>query len=187
MRLLVCDEGDLTEDERAACQALWDRVWPPDPGGASKHTVRPTTFLRALLWDAVEAAGAPSLVGACALEDRTIVVAGEPHRIAGLGGVAVEATCRGRDYGTRVVGAALAEARQRGFAYGVLFCLPDREPFYARMGWRRLEGELVVTVRGEDRRADQGRLVLALPLSAAAEAAWPCWRRAPIHLGQGSW
>jgi hypothetical protein len=34
---------------------------------------------------------------------------------------------------------AMQEARRRGVGFGLLFCVPALEGFYARLGWRRTE------------------------------------------------
>lgn len=187
MRLIVCDEREVTEAERAACQALWGRVWPPAPDPAY-HNIY---LLRALLFDQAgdrEGSGVRgALVGACQLIEREIAVDGEAHRIAGLARVAVEEARRGRRYGTRIVAAALAEARLRGYGFGVLFCRRERRPFYDGMGWRALEGPVTMTIRGEVRPLREGGLAMALPLTPVAEEQWPRWQRAPLYVGVGGW
>jgi hypothetical protein len=34
---------------------------------------------------------------------------------------------------------AMEEAKQRGVPFGLLFCVPELENFYARQGWERLD------------------------------------------------
>ena len=115
LRLVVRDEAALTPSERTACDALWDRTWPPDPDHVDDPEQVVVPFMRALLF-----AGDGPLVAACMLIDRGITVDGEPVRIAGLGNVAVDEARRGRGLGGRVVRAAMDDARRRGYACG--FC-----------------------------------------------------------------
>ncbi len=121
LRLVIRDEAALTPSERAACDALWDRTWPPDPDHVDDPELVVVPFMRALLFagDGADAGDGP-LVAACALIDRRITVDGEPVRIAGLGNVAVDEARRGRGLGGRVVRAAMDDARRRGYACG--FC-----------------------------------------------------------------
>ena len=63
-----------------------------------------------------------------------------------LADVVVDSELRGRQIGTRVVEYTVARARELGVKTLYLFT-PDRETFYARMGWRVRERP---EYRGED-------------------------------------
>lgn len=187
MRLIVCDEWEVTGAERAACEALWERTWPTPPDYAPDPARVDTKFLRVLLYDSGDAGDAGALAGVCALLEREITVDAAPRRIAGLQGVVVEEAHRGRGHGRRIVGAALAEARARGYAFGVLFCGAHRRTFYEGMGWRLLEGPIAKTRLGAEAPIAEGDLVMALPLTPEAAAELPGWVRARIHVGVGQW
>ena len=180
MRLVVRSEGELPADERAACDALWERTWPPAPGEPSSTPARPPRAARVLLFD-----DAGALAGAASLTPQAIVVDGERVRVAGLGGVAVPEERRGRGYGSRVVAAFAGHAAASGYAWAVLSCAPRRRAFYERLGWRRLTGDLTVSEEGRS-RPPLG-FVMALPLTITAAARLPAWQSARIVLGPGEW
>ncbi len=80
---------------------------------------------------------------------------GEPVRAVGLGGVLVHRDHRGGGLGARVVAAAMERMTALGPPLGLLFCREVRIPFYRRLGWIPLEGEVT---------ADQqtGRIVVPI-------------------------
>lgn len=77
-------------------------------------------------------------------------------RVAGVQSLAVAPAWRGSGLSQRLMNAAIQEARRRKIPFGLLFCLPGLEEFYARLGWRR-------TNRAITMRDDSGRTV---PLTA---------------------
>ena len=183
MRLVVRDVAEMAEAEEAALRALWERTWPPDPGAIPDPAAGQTPFACVLLFAGEGEGGA--LVGGCELLDRTILVAGEPQLVAGLGGVAVAEEHRGRGHGTRIVAAAIEAARGCGYEFIVLFSARRHLDFYGRFGWRLLEGPCRKTVHGEEREVTS--LTMALPLTPAAAERLPAWLAAPIHVGIGQW
>ena len=183
-RLVVRDVAEMTAAEEAALQALWERTWPPDPNLVPDPAAEHTPVVRVLLV-AGDGRDGGVLLGGCELLDRTILVAGEPQRVAGLGGVAVAEEQRGRGYGARVVAAAIAAARERGYEFIVLFSALRNLDFYAPFGWRLLAGPRWKTVHGRERVVTS--LLLALPLIPEAAERLPAWRHAPIHVGVGQW
>ncbi len=181
-RLVVRDAAEISGVEGAACEALWRRTWPsnPDepPEDDPEHVEAMVAYTMLLGDDG-------SLLAACALEEREITVNGEPHRIAALGGVAVEEAHRQRGYGTRIVRAWMEDARSRGYGFGVLWTGERRVGFYERLGWVLLEGRLSYRWLGEERRIDGP--ILAAAFTPFAERHLPAWRTARVHLGVGSW
>lgn len=182
MRLIVRDDREVTAAERAACDGLWGRTWPPVPGEAHDPAEEHRAVARVLL---VGADG--GLLGACELIERTVTVDGAPVAIAGLGGVAVEAAHRGRGLGSRLVRAATDAARARGYDFALLFCDAERRAFYERLGWRLLTGPISATYFGEERPIGADALVMAAPLTPAAERRSPAWAAARLYLGIGQW
>ncbi|MEU3493350.1 GNAT family N-acetyltransferase [Kitasatospora cineracea] len=67
-----------------------------------------------------------------------VEVGGRRFEVAGIGGVLVSPHWRGHGLARAVVGAALDAARADGLEYAMLFCLPDRAPLYAHLGWTAL-------------------------------------------------
>jgi predicted N-acetyltransferase YhbS len=178
MHLIVRQAPDVTESERLACYTLWDRLFPQPAGEARPPDFAEASTVALLLHD-----GDGALVGACRLRDRTITVDGVAERVAGLASVAVVEAHRGRGYGVRLVRAAADTARDRGYAYSVLFCSPGRRGFYERLGWQSLDGEIRVGPPDATAPLDTAEeMVMALPLTPLAMGLLPAWRTALVIL-----
>ena len=184
LRLLVRDEAALTPEERAASEGLRLRAWPNTPDYASDPDYRNPPALRAILFD--ETRGVP--VGtAVVLDCRLAVGDAPPCAVAGLAGVVVDAARRGQGLGAMLVRAAMAAAGEAGYAFGALFCRPERGPFYERLGWHALSGPIVKTLFGVEQPIRPGGLFMVAPLTPDARAELPHWRTARIHVGVGQW
>lgn len=180
--ILVRDAKDITDAERDACQSLWRRTFAPNRSHVPNPDAMHTPAIYVMLRDEDG-----SLLGVCHWIARDIVVNGQSHHIAGLGGVAVEGAHRGGGLGAQMVRAAIAAAGERGYDFGVLFCGQARRAFYERLGWRLLQGDITVRRHGIDGPPEAGDLVMALPLSVSAAQGFSTWMDAPIHLGVGQW
>ncbi len=66
----------------------------------------------------------------------------------GLGGVMVHRSLRGRGIGEFLVRETTTRMGSTGRPFGLLFCRDVRLPFYQRMGWRRVEGDVTVDQEG---------------------------------------
>jgi GNAT superfamily N-acetyltransferase len=62
----------------------------------------------------------------------------------GLGGVMVHSTVRGRGIGELMVRETTARMGATGRPFAMLFCRDVRLPFYERMGWQQVHGEVIV-------------------------------------------
>jgi GNAT superfamily N-acetyltransferase len=60
-------------------------------------------------------------------------------RVAGIQSFCVLPKYRGTGLSDELMSVAMQEAGRRGFDAGLLFCLPQLEPVYGRMGWSRLD------------------------------------------------
>ncbi len=105
-----------------------------------------------------------------------------PARIAGIQSLAVAPDWRRSGLSQRLMTAGMDEARRRGTPFGLLFCVPELDGFYARLGWRRIER--AVTMRDE-----AGRTVpltaknIAMELALADDPLPP----GPIDLAGRDW
>ncbi len=73
----------------------------------------------------------------CAIVEREVEIAGTRRvTVAGVQGFSVLPPWRGTGLSDRLMARTLAEARSRGIDAGLLFCLPQLEKLYGRMGWR---------------------------------------------------
>lgn len=161
---------------------LWHRTWPPDPNSPYVPDFENTLIAAVALLDDHE-----KVLGVCAWVDRTIIVNAAPYRIAGLSGVLVEEEFRGRGYGKLLIQGATQEMVRRGYEWAVLFCGPQRQTFYEQFGWGVLKGEITQTRFNSECGIVGDDLLMALPLSEAAQAQWPQWESARIYIGVGQW
>ncbi len=104
-------------------------------------------------------------------------------RVAGLQNVCVLSEHRGRGLVDRVLDAAMAEARRRGFDDGLLFCVPELEKVYARCGWRTLPGVPVTRIDDTGREVGLPGRNIAMYYPLARESFPP----GPIHLQGNDW
>jgi predicted N-acetyltransferase YhbS len=88
--------------------------------------------------------GAGRLVASTGMVVVEVEVDRERFAVVGLGGVIVNAHHRGRGLGRRVVQAALMTATKFGPAFAMLFCHDDRAGLYQRLGFSRVDAEVVV-------------------------------------------
>ncbi|MER6304649.1 GNAT family N-acetyltransferase [Streptomyces sp. NPDC001657] len=93
--------------------------------------------------------------------------------VVGVGGVAVAADVRGCGLARRVVAAALEHARTMGPRHALLFCRPPLEALYRRLGWHRLDGDVLV-------EQPESRLVVmplrTMVISLQGDVPWPSGR-----------
>ncbi|MDQ3326959.1 MAG: GNAT family N-acetyltransferase [Chloroflexota bacterium] len=181
-RLVIRDATAMSGAERAACEALWGRVWPPDPNKLEEHDPERSGMMVAYTMLLTKDG---ALLGVCAMEEREITANGAPHRIAALGGVAVDEAHRQQGHGSRLVRGSMEDARQRGYGFGVLWTGEQRVGFYERLGWVLLEGDLRYRWLGEERCIDSP--ILAAAFTPVAEQQLPAWRSGKLHLGVGGW
>ncbi|HKR00812.1 MAG TPA: GNAT family N-acetyltransferase [Pyrinomonadaceae bacterium] len=74
------------------------------------------------------------------LVDHTVNVAGQPMRIAGVGGVVTAGEMHGRGYAQKTLRyAERYMCEEMKVEFGLLFCLDRLMPFYARQGWQLLQ------------------------------------------------
>ncbi|MFJ8441683.1 GNAT family N-acetyltransferase [Kitasatospora griseola] len=104
-----------------------------------------------------------------------VEVGGQRFDVAGIGGVIVDAAMRGHGLARLAVTGALDAARADGLDRALLFCLPDRAPLYAHLGWLPLPDPVT---------ADQPEGPAAVPIGAmwkplTPEAGWP---EGPVRL-----
>jgi hypothetical protein len=101
-----------------------------------------------------------------------VSVGGRRLTVGGVGGVVTVPEAQGR----RLVHAAMRQAdeficRELGADFGMLFCLPRLEPFYARQGWQALEDE--VEIEQPDGKVVWPYRVMVKP---CGERVWPAGR-----------
>ena len=133
--LQVIDEAHIGPELDAAVRRLLCECFPPDAEAFSLrrawNDVRPAFSVLGRHGDQV--------VGQVGIIERQITCGGVPVRVAGIQSLAVAPDWRRSGLSQRLITAAMDEARRRGVPFGLLFCVPALEGFYARLGWRRIE------------------------------------------------
>ena len=66
---------------------------------------------------------------------RQIRCNGTQVRIGGIQNACAHPACRGQNLGVWVLRAAMEEMPRRTVSFGMLFCLPELERYYASLGW----------------------------------------------------
>lgn len=137
--------ADLTEEEQTAIHTLSLAVYPPEiaaawPGRSIEWTAPPWGIIG---WDAKGAA-----VCYAGLVLRDARWGDQAVRVGGTGGVKTHPAFRGRGLATEALRRATDFFHGQGDVdFGLLVCEPALIPFYERLGWRRLSGELLVEQR----------------------------------------
>ncbi|MGA2255679.1 MAG: GNAT family N-acetyltransferase [Thermoguttaceae bacterium] len=133
--LEVIDEDRIGPELDTAVRRLLCDCFPPDVEAFSArrawNDVRPAFSVFGRHGDKV--------VGQVGIIERRITCGGVPARVAGIQSLAVAPDWRRTGLSQRLMTAAMDEAGRRGIRFGLLFCVPELEGFYARLGWRRIE------------------------------------------------
>jgi predicted N-acetyltransferase YhbS len=160
VRLLLCDCFPADAETFAARRA-WNDVLP---------------LFSVLAWQDEIPVGQVSIV------DRSITCSGEAVRVAGVQSLAVAPALRGSGLSQRLMNAAMQEARRREIPFGLLFCLPGLENFYARLGWLRTDRIItMLDAAGSTVPLTAKNICMELPLG---EEQFPL---GPIDLGGRDW
>lgn len=110
----------------------------------------------------------------------TVSVGGRQLTVGGIGGVVTVPEAQGR----QLVHAGMRQAaeficHELGADFGMLFCLPHLEPFYARQGWQALEDEVEID-------QPDGKIVwpYRVMVKPCGERVWPAGR---VEVGGLPW
>ena len=112
---------------------------------------------------------------------KTVVsVGGRQVTVGGIGGVVTVPEAQGR----HLVHAGMRQAaeficRELGADFGMLFCLPRLEPFYARQGWQTLSDEVEI-----DQPAGKIVWPYHVQVKPCGERVWPAGR---VEVGGLPW
>lgn len=162
--------GDLTEADLGELRRLFDSEylhgfgeWDPEqPYGYASHEVHVIARIDG------------RVAGHMGWARGEIAVGGATVAIAGVGGVLISGTARGRGLGTDLMRRAARSMRDHGgVAFGYLGCREGVVPFYAACGWTRIHaGERSIGRAGEAVVDPRGQPLLILPIGAPLES-WP--------------
>ncbi len=102
-----------------------------------------------------------------AVMDRTISVGGEQVHVAGIANVFVMPEHRGKGLCDMALEAAMAEAKKRGFDFGLLFTHSPTNRIYARNEWVEIKNRKFVRVEnGEEAVFSAERIKMYYPLKS---------------------
>ncbi len=97
---------------------------------------------------------------------RTVACGGRPAGIAGIQNLAVLPEARKSGLSRRLMTESMAEAARRGVRWGLLFCVPGLERFYASLGWKTLDVSVTMADgRGGTEPIPGKNIAMALPLA----------------------
>jgi predicted N-acetyltransferase YhbS len=175
----LVNEQDLPPDLEAAIRQTLVACFPKDTDFFSHsrawHGSAPT--FSAVVLDGKE------VIAHLGVVQREVTIGGAPANVAGIQNVAVLPDHRGRGLCRAMLTAAMDEAKQRGLDYGILFCVADSVPLYARCGWKRLFDSPVVRVDldGMEKPLVEGNLPMWLPLEKGE------FPTGEVHLAGNDW
>jgi predicted acetyltransferase len=109
------------------------------------------------------------LVSLIGVLNRTISVAGQSLVIAGIGGVATHPDFQRRGFAASLLQAAAGQMRRLGgYDFAMLYCSPEKIPYYAKSGFRQVLNRIYILQHGQRVLFEDHQMVL--PLSGKP---WP--------------
>jgi len=142
--LKVIEERDISAETDAAIKALLCECFPRDAAAFSRsrhwHGTAPAYSLAHWREGRV--------VGHVGIVIREVRCGERAARVAGIQNLAVAPGCRGRGLSQQLMIEAMGEAARRRIPYGLLFCIPELERFYAALGWRRTDVSVTMIENG---------------------------------------
>ncbi len=176
--LRIVDERDMTPDLCARIRAGLCICFPKDRDTFSQsrswHGSNPAFC--AVIEDAGE------VIAHVGVVDRTVRIADSRARVAGVMNVFVLPSRRGLRLSDLATAAAMAEASQRGFDLGLLFCTRPLVAVYGRMGWILADNPIIRVEGGMELPLPEGNVSMFLPLRQQAISTGVI-----IHLGGNDW
>ncbi|NUN94005.1 MAG: GNAT family N-acetyltransferase [Verrucomicrobiae bacterium] len=159
--IVVVDETAMTAARDAAIRRMLGVCFPASADAFSKtrawHGSAPSY--------SVVANEGEEIVGHVGVVAREISAGGASLRVAGIQNMAVLPARRGSGLSRRLMEAAVAEARRRGIPFGLLFCVPGLERFYASLGWTTLSVRVRMVYGGEETEIPAKNLAMGLDLA----------------------
>jgi len=107
-----------------------------------------------------------NIISHIAVVDRSIAVAGEQIRVAGIQSVFVLPEYRGEDRCKEMFDLLIEEACQRKFDYSVLFCDPGLEKVYQQFGYKKLNDMQIIFTdeHGSEQELGSREIVMWCPV-----------------------
>ena len=136
----VLAECDVSAVADAAIRGLLCTCFPADAKAFAKnrawHDSSPTYTVLCRIQGRI--------VGHLGIVLRTIRCGSAETLIAGVQNFCVALAHRGTGIAQELMQRALAEAKQRGVPFGLLFCVPELERLYSAQGWRTIDSSVTM-------------------------------------------
>ena len=160
-KIEIIGEKSLSKSDDAGIRKLLAGCFPKDAAFFSKsrswHSAPEYTL-------ASRKGGA--IAGHVAIVVREISCGRKKVTIAGIQSLAVGTECRGMGLAPALMTESMSEAWRRGIEFGLLFCVPELERFYASLGWRRIDAPFFMRdEKGRKTSIPQKNIGMVLPLS----------------------
>jgi hypothetical protein len=136
---VICEQ-DISSDLDKEVREILVKCFPAD----REYFARQSWWHCVPLYRVIGRDSKGAIVAHMAVVDRTVIVGDESTkmRVAGVQGFCVSRVHRGTDLSRRMMYIAMEEAIKRRFDAGLLFCIPELEPLYTGMGWRKLKSNV---------------------------------------------
>lgn len=162
--LTVIDEKDISEELDIAIRDGLVECFGPD----AEYFSRQSWWHSRPAWRVLAVGDDGKVIGHIAVVVRTVSVgAGRvPVRSAGIQSVFVRPEYRGKGLSDQIMTQAMAEAERRQTDAGLLFCVPTYEPVYRRMGWIKIDADvLMCNERGKTVPIPGKNIAMVFPLN----------------------
>ncbi len=157
----IIDEADITDELDSAIRNILVECFPKD----SEHFSRQRWWHSRYDWIAVATYPEETIAACLSIVERSIKAGGSDLQIAGVGNACALPCWRKKGIIDRVMEFALEEARKRGLGAGLLFCLPELEKVYKRMGWKKIDAAVVMNDEsGKQVPMPEKNIAMAIPL-----------------------
>ncbi len=135
MEIEIKPSSQLTPQEKQQLENLFATAFPPDD--IDYEWAEADWYV--LVHEGME------LVSTLEIVEREAVVGGTPVTLGGIGGVATHPNWRRRGFAEAGLKVAHSFLRRRlAVDYGLLICSEQLVPYYGKLGWRVVEGPMLI-------------------------------------------
>lgn len=142
INVLVIDEKDISDDLDIAIRHGLVECFPPDVEYFSKQSwwySRPE-------WRVLATNNKGEIIGHIAVVIRDVLVGrdSEPVKVAGIQSVFVRPKLQGTGLSDKIMKKTMQVAYEQDIDAGFLFCVPKLEKIYCRMGWQKIDADVLM-------------------------------------------
>lgn len=139
-RIVLVNEEDISQALDELIRDGLVECFPPD----AQYFSRQSWWHTRPLWRVLAQDRSGAIIGHIAVVVRTVLVGAkaEPVEVAGIQSVFVRPDRRSEGISDRMIEQVISEANRRQLDAGLLFCVPEYESVYGRMGWTKIQAEV---------------------------------------------